>query len=146
MSQKACIFWTLQEIWRKPGIVLIMKHIIKQEKWASIKSKLLKTTFEFLVTVYSNRQKECYTTTNRTTLLNDVWKWLLTSYSFRQYSDQSSTNHYRLYLSSPLTQTHSFFPISFKCTISEVHHRSSLSQFSLKRIITSRLLNSWNVF
>ena len=131
---------------KKPGIVLIMKDIIKQEKWARIKSKLLKTTLESFVTVFSNRQKESYTTTNRTTLLNNVWKWLLTSYSFRQYSDQSSTNHYRLFLSSPLTQTHCFYPISFKSTIFDVHHSGSLSQFSLKRIITPRLLNSWNVF
>ena len=49
-----------------------MKHITKQEKGASIKSKLLKTTFESLVTVYSYRQKEYYTTANRTTLLNNV--------------------------------------------------------------------------
>ena len=55
-----------------------MKHINKQEKWASIKSKLLKTTFESLVTVYSYRQKEYYTTTNRTTLLDNVWKRMFT--------------------------------------------------------------------
>ena len=34
-----------------------MKHIIKQEKRASIKSKLLKTTFESLVTVHSKTER-----------------------------------------------------------------------------------------
>ena len=34
-----------------------MKHIIKQEKRASIKSKLLKTTFVSLVTVYSKTER-----------------------------------------------------------------------------------------
>ena len=37
-----------------------MKHIIKQEKRASIKSKLLKTTFVSLVTVYSKTERTLY--------------------------------------------------------------------------------------
>ena len=116
-----------------------MKHIIKQEKRASIKSKLLETTFVSLVTVYSYRQKEYYTTTNRITLLNNVWKCLLKSDSFREYSDYllQTTPDCTLVLHwHKLT----VFTPSLLSAQSLMYITVSLSHFSLKSII---LLDYW---
>ena len=87
MSQKACIFWTLQKIWRKTWYCSNNEAHNQAGKMSKHQIKTLENTLESFVTVFSNRQKESYTATNWTTLLKNAWKCLLRSDSFGRYCD-----------------------------------------------------------
>ena len=93
-----------------------MKHIIKQEKWASIKSKLLKTTFESLVTVYS-----------KTGRIPHHYK---PNYVIKQYVEMLTKRQYSDYL----LQTTTDYTLVLHCNKLTVFNQSLLNAQPLKYI------------